>query len=250
MALLRSSPAEADRARLWPTLTGAEVHLWRAATSSLDPRLDGALSADEWARAGRLRVRRDGLRFGRGRGFLRAVLGRYLERDPKELRLEYGWRGKPELSDGRLRFNLSHSDGLLLLAVTLDRPIGVDLERVRPVADLERIAARFFSEAENLALASVPARDRPELFFRCWSRKEAYLKARGCGLGVPLAQVDVGLAAAEGPAPLVMHGSPEESTRWSLSGLRPAPEHCAALVVEVPAGPLRQWEWSDFQRGA
>lgn len=243
MALLQAAPR--GRASAWPTLDRGEVHVWHAKLADLEPGLDATLSPDERARCGSVRDRSQGLRFGRGRGFLRAVLGRYLDRDPAELRLAYGWRGKPELASGGLHFNLSHSDGLLLLAVSRDHLVGADVERIRPVTDLERLAARFFSEAENLALASVPASARPELFFRCWSRKEAYLKALGCGLGVPLAQVDAGLAGEEGPASLVVHGSPGESARWSLFGVRPDRDYCGAVVAEAPAGPPRLLDWSD-----
>jgi len=224
--------------------------VWRATLDApIDPRRDGALSTTERTRADRFLTPRDRLRFRRGRGLLRAILGRYLDEDPARLEFEYGPRGKPELAGARLRFNLSHSRDLLLVAVTAKSRVGVDVDQVRPVADLDRIARRFFSAAENAALASVPPAHRLEAFFRCWTGKEAFIKATGGGFSVSLSGFDIDLAA-EGPAGVVVHGDPEESTRWSLRRVVPGPGYCAALATEGAPRRVRCWQWSDLGSGA
>jgi 4'-phosphopantetheinyl transferase len=194
------------------------------------------LSPDEKARAGRFVFARHQRRFAAGRGALRAILGGYLDRAPARLRFEYGPHGKPSLAapeaESGLRFNLSHSQGLALVAVTRFRELGVDVEEVRPLVDAQPIAARCFSAEENRVFLGVPAADRLAVFFNCWTRKEAYLKALGDGLARPLDTFDVTLRAGE-PARLVrVRGDEEEAARWSLRALEPAPGFVGALSVE------------------
>jgi 4'-phosphopantetheinyl transferase len=141
------------------------------------------LSPDEQARADRFHYARDRDRFVVARATLRTVLGRYLRTAPAQLEFTYGPHGKPSLSQRELEFNLSHSAHLAVIAVTGDRPVGIDLEQVHPIHDLENLTARFFTADEHQRLLRLPEAQRLPSFFRCWTCKEAYLKATGEGLG-------------------------------------------------------------------
>ena len=146
-----------------------------------------------------------------------------------------------------LRFNLSHSQGLALYAVTRGREIGVDLECIRPISDAEQIAERFFSAHENAVFRTIPAHEKPKAFFNCWTRKEAYLKALGDGLARPLDEFDVSLAPGEPAKLLRIEGAPQEASRWSLNRLEPGSGYVAALAVEGYGYQLKCWQccgWS------
>jgi 4'-phosphopantetheinyl transferase len=213
------------------------VHVWRAALD-LGPgaieELRLALSPDELERAARFRAPAAQSRFISGRGILRDILSRYLDCKPATLTFGYQPHGKPFLlpAAGMVQFNLSHSQGMALYGITRGREIGVDVEMARPGPDQERIAERFFSAREwEMMKATVPTQ-RTEFFFRCWTLKEAYLKARGEGLSIPLGSFDVALAPGEPAASLRVAGEPAEAERWALSTLLPAPDYWAAVVVE------------------
>ena len=229
-----------------------EIHLW---TIPLEPppervaALRRLLTADETARADRFHFDHHRRRFTVGRGALRELLAAYLDAAPDDLHFVYGEKGKPFL-DGPaaagddLRFNLSNSHELALVAVGVGRELGVDVEHLRPMPDGEQIAERFFSRTERLELAGLPASRRDEGFFNCWTRKEAYLKAMGDGLTVALDRFDVTLAPSQPPRLLALDGSAQAAARWSLLDLHPAPGYVGALAIPDP-GPwrLRGWCW-------
>ena len=228
-----------------------EVHVWCATLdqpTSQFLRLAQMLSADEHARADRYCFTRDRQHFIVGRALLRVILGRYLDVEPDRLRFAYSYHGKPSLAEpfgsGILRFNVSHSQGLALYAVARDRQIGVDLERTRPVDDLEQIAERFFSPREHAALRALPTQMKHEAFFNCWTRKEAYVKARGDGLSLPLDQFDVSLGPGDPARLLHNEREPQEVTRWSLQELTPAPGYIAALAIEGHGRQIRCRQWT------
>jgi len=229
-----------------------EVHVWRASLDLAESevqRLAQTLSADERTRSERFYFERDRQRFIAGRGMLRQILGRYLGIDPSRLRFRYGAHGKPALAEPAgergLRFNVSHSQGLALYAVTCNREVGVDLERVRPISNADRIAERFFSSQENAALRALPANLKCEGFFTCWTRKEAYIKARGDGLSFSLDQFDVSLAPGAPAALLDVRGHPQEVSRWSLLELIAGSGYVAALAVEGHHWRLKCWQWPE-----
>jgi 4'-phosphopantetheinyl transferase len=232
------------------TLGSDEVHVWRATLdrSAADrERLEQTLSAEERARAGKFYFQRDREQFMVARGLLRMVLGRYLGLEPDQVRFCYAANGKPALSPepcpSRIRFNLSHSHGLALYAVTRGHEVGIDLEYVRPDLAGEPIAERFFAAREVAALRGLPNSLQVEGFFNCWTRKEAYIKAGGEGLTVRLDQFEVTLAPGEPAALLNVNGDPAESSRWSLRELAPGPGYVAAVAVEAGDWQLRCWEW-------
>ena len=204
------------------------------------------LTADECQRAERYVFEKDRTHFVVARGLLRVLLGRYLRQDPQHLRFTYGPHGKPALATDTggmsLRFNVSHSHGLALYAITRGREVGVDVERIRPEVAQEKIAERFFSPREVTVLRALPTPLQAPAFFACWTRKEAYIKAKGDGLSLPLDQFDVSLAPGEPAALLHTTWDPQEAACWALQDLAPAPDYRAAVVVAGHDWRLTCWE--------
>ncbi len=231
-----------------------EVHVWRVALdlgASGVQNLEQTLSEDERTRAERFYFHKDREHFIVARGLLRVILGCYLDMEPGQLKFCYGPHGKPTLAErsgmGVLRFNVSHSNGIALYAITRGREVGVDVERLRPDLEDEHIARRFFSSREIVALRAVPANIRLEAFFNCWTRKEAYIKARGEGLTLPLDRFDVSLAPGEPAALLSINGDRQEASRWLLQSLAPGPGYVAALAVEGHELRIKCWQWPGQQ---
>lgn len=223
-----------------------EVHVWRAALDLPDPlaeALGRLLSADERERAERFHFARDRRRFSAGRGLLRDILSRYLNAAPQELRFHYNAHGKPSLYGSDLRFNLSHSGGLALFAVTVGGEVGVDVERIRPEVMQEGLARRYFSPREVTALEALPPEQQPPGFFNCWTRKEAYIKARGEGLSLPLDSFDVSLEPGKPARLLYVKDAPGEAERWSLWDLEVGAGFAAALALNSTGKTLRRWQY-------
>ena len=220
-------------------LSNQDVHVWLTKLNSLTTQVQQmaqCLSENELTRAGRFHFKQDKMRFIVCRSVLRMILGRYLHIEPNRVQFSYGPHGKPYLEetvgDGTLRFNLGHSNDIALCAFTRCREIGVDIEYIRDLPDADQIAYRFFSADEIATLNSLPVSQRPQAFFNCWTRKEAYIKAIGKGLSQPLDQFEVSLAPGAPASLLSVRGAPEEASRWSLKALTPASGYAAALAVE------------------
>jgi 4'-phosphopantetheinyl transferase len=219
-------------------LGSSDVHFWRVdlkAAAGEENQSLAVLSDDEQARASRFHFQVDRRYFIAARAMLRKVLAGYLAVDPGKLTFIYSPKNKPGLggahaNDG-LSFNISHSGDIALIGCTRDRRIGVDVELIRNDFDTAAIAARFFSAAEQNQLAALPPEHRHEAFFRCWTRKEAYIKATGEGLSLPLDQFDVSLAPHDQNALLATRPDELESNQWSLRDLVVAPGYAAALCV-------------------
>jgi len=233
-----------------PPLRRHDVHVWRGSLDVPDemlPHLICLLSDDELDRADRFHRLLDRNRYIVGRGRLRVILGRYVDRDPAGLRFVYNTYRKPSLEasgnhqERMVQFNLSHSDGLALYAFTIGRQVGIDLERVRALEDAACIARRFFSDRESAALDELPAWDWIDGFFRCWTRKEAYIKASGKGLSLPLDSFDV---TVNGPADL-LRTADDDAGKWSLVNLRPGLGFAGALAVEGRGVRLSGYHYSD-----
>jgi 4'-phosphopantetheinyl transferase len=251
----------------FPTLSLHDVHVWRANLDQSAERIQQLaqiLSSDEKARAERFYFEQHRQRFIVGRGLLRTLVGSYLGLVPAQLQFTYGDRGKPTLatlpsppqnsppqSKGgqggvqTLRFNLSHSSNLVLYAFTLNREIGIDIEQIRPMPELEQLSQRFFSPQENAALLALPPEQRNGAFFNCWTRKEAYIKAMGDGLALSLDRFEVSLAPGE-PARLVsIDGDTQLARRWSLQELNPGAGYAAAIATEGHDWQMSCWQWSE-----
>lgn len=234
------------------TLSHDDVHVWRI---DLDQpgegvaALDGLLTAGERKRAAGFYWPRDRRRFVVGRGLLRVLLGRYLDVAPGGLQFAVNEHGKPFLAgaESGLSFNLSHSAGLALIAVTRSRAIGVDVERVRIDVDHRRLAKRFFSPAEVAQLDCLPEEARVAAFFHCWACKEAYIKGQGVGISLGLHNFDVTVAPDEPARLLATRPDAAEASNWRLEALHPAPGYAGAVAVRGHDWRLTCWSWTDEQ---
>jgi len=226
-----------------------EVHVWR---TTLDMEASGfakmrqILAPDERSRADRFHFEADRRRAVIGRAYLRLLLGRILDLPANTLRFEYDEFGKPGLSPKQalpLEFNVSHSGDLILIAIATGLVVGIDVEKVRADLDLAGIAARFFSAAECKILASLAGPIRYRAFFACWTRKEAYLKAKGVGLSLPLDQFDVSFLPDEEPRLVATRPDPAEARRWRLRAFDLSGDYAAALAAPNSKWKLKCWNW-------
>jgi 4'-phosphopantetheinyl transferase len=223
-----------------PSLEPGWAHVFRLTLDLPAQRmqaLHGLLSADEQERAARYHFDIDRRRFTAARGQIREILAAYLSMPAQDLAFFYNPQGKPSLPGGRLCFNLSHTLGIGLLAVTQAQETGIDVEGVNRKVDSPGIASRFFAPAETNALFALPEADRARAFFDCWTRKEAYIKARGLGLSIPLDSFEVGLEPGKPPT----LRAPDEG--WSIYALDPGSGFTAALVVQGSLKGIRCWDW-------
>jgi 4'-phosphopantetheinyl transferase len=238
--------APAQAATVVPTVIPAfvpapgQVHLHLVSlvcTESELARLECFLTEDELQRCNRLidRDRRD--RAVAGRGLLRQMLGDYLAEEPGSVLLSEGEFGKLHLSEhlehDSISFNLSHAGDRLLLAVCTGCEIGVDLEAVRLDLAFRPMAERYFSVHEQQELFSLPVAGQLAAFYRCWTRKEAYLKGTGTGFSQPANVFDVSLLPQHPPALLAHRGAPDEVERWSIRDVALPGGYCGAVAVEM-----------------
>jgi 4'-phosphopantetheinyl transferase len=219
------------------------IHLWWASLRDFSSRIDdleARLPADEQQRARRFRVSVAGHRFVLARTLLRRVVGGTLNVDPTSLVFATGERGKPHLAapetDHPPHFNLSHSDKVVVLAVA-PMEIGVDVENFRHEANAERLARRFFGPAERKVVCDLDAAARDRAFLRIWTQKEAYLKATGIGVGMPLREVETEPDPQAPPRLLVITGDRDEAARWTLLEVE-VPGAVSMVAVREPAPKL------------
>ena len=210
------------------------MHLWLAALNGSAREIDGyacLLSSDEQARAARFLKPGDSDRFVMARGFLRTLLGAYMQTEPSAVRFAYNPHGKPalqgEANPRHIEFNLSHSGDWALLAITRNRAVGVDLERVVPNFDCRPLIRRFLSPSERADFDKLPPSELPEAWFRFWTIKEAHAKAVGTGLAGSLNAVTV--------------ASP---TQWKVETFAPCSGYAAALVTEGETANIVYRRWT------
>jgi len=219
-----------------PELPLTAAHVWKRSLHGSDAELEAChelLSEEEREKAARYRVERPRTDYILTRGTLRSLLSKYLRTTPQEISFRYTQYGKPFLAnDTDLAFNVSHSEGLALLAFTRKRDIGVDVEKFRPQTDALKLAERFFSVHERESLRSLSSDELHTAFFRCWTRKEAYIKAKGEGLSLPLHQFDVSIEPDPAEALIATRPDGAEATRWMLRNLQTNPGYAAALAIE------------------
>ncbi|MBD1825756.1 4'-phosphopantetheinyl transferase superfamily protein [Cyanobacteria bacterium FACHB-DQ100] len=200
-------------------LGDSEVHIWLTNLDAISPSFE-MLSIGERSRADRFKFEQHRQRFIAGRGFLRSLLGCYLNTDPATLEFDYGAHGKPFLKHSTLQFNLAHSQHLALHAVTYDRAVGIDIEQIRVIDQVERLAQRFFLPSEAEAVQT-----QPDLFFQYWTCKEAFLKATGIGLsGLKEIEIDR----------FQLRSIPPEarSQQWQLHPITISDQFAGAIVIE------------------
>lgn len=229
-------------------LANKELHVWQMTLDHPPVPIEVLstwLSADEVARAERFTFPRDHNDFIVGRGMLRALLGRYLGVSPSNISIQKGVREKPYVAIGSgespLHFNVSHSHGLAMYAFALHGQVGIDVEKLRPEFATEKIATQFFSTSEQNDLLRLSQESRVQGFFNCWTRKEAYVKATGQGLHIPLGSFDVSLIPGNLPALRA-----PDSEKWSLFAFSPAKDYAAAIVVEGQPWDLRFYDGNCF----
>lgn len=238
----------------WPA--PHEVHIWRA-DLRLGQSVDGirqCLCPDERHRAGRFHYPAHRRRFETGRGILRHILASYLEEDPGRIRFRYGRFGKPEValacdSPSRLHFNVTHAADQFICAVGRVS-LGVDLEEIAQFPEADAIARVFCSSQEYQSLRSLLPHDRPLAFTRCWTRKEAFIKAVGDGLAYPLNRFTVSLGPTEPPSLLSIDGQEAERMRWAIAELRTEAGYVASLALPIQDPAVIHFRFPDDFAGA
>ena len=235
--------------RLPPLFDTGEVHLWRVRLDdpTLQPKeMAEFLDCAERRRAARFRHSCGHRRFVVAHGALRRLLGAYCGCAPQALRFAENAWGKPSLRQPEtdLRFNLSHSGEMAVCGITMGAPIGVDIEHRRAELAAAAITARFFASEEVAALRAIPEDQRVEAFFRCWTRKEAFIKARGEGLSLALDRFVVSLAPDTPARLLSIDGNAAAAAEWTLTEFSVPRGYTAALVVKGPIRQLQVWDWN------
>lgn len=229
----------------------AEIDLWigRLVASEEQHRsLYDVLSEDEKRRADAFRFEKHRSSYVIGRGLLRSILATYLELDPNDISFTYGSHGKPFLRPLRvptLQFNVAHAEACVLYALSRDCPLGVDVERVRELSDYDSLAKRFFASSESAEILSVDAVDRMKAFFNCWTRKEAFVKAVGKGLSIPLDSFEVSVRPGQ---PSKFKSLPTKSSappHWSLVHIEPGDGYVGALAFPMLHGSVRVWNFEN-----
>jgi 4'-phosphopantetheinyl transferase len=232
-----------------PPLEQHEVHVWKIGLLASQVQLGQLrklLSDDELERADRFRFERHRRRFITGRAVVRILLGKYANRPPEALDFSYNSHGKPSLKEsGSLEFNFTNSRDLSLLCIARQAQLGIDLEHLGRHADYAGIANRFFAEREVEELFSLPESRRHAAFLTGWTRKEAYIKALGTGLSLPLDKFAVTIDPEAAPALISADDRPDEPDRWVFQHLEPEPGYVASLVVEGGGWEIRNYCWEE-----
>lgn len=222
-----------------------EAHVWHANLSCSDDviaEFEGLLSEDECARARQFHFDRHRLRYIAARGLLRTMLAGYTRCHPRKLTFAYGPRGKPQLApDSRLRFNISHTEDRAVFAFAWERDVGVDVEHIREDVDVLGVAAHDFTIEEAAQLRALAPAERTLAFFVTWTRKEAFIKARGDGLGMPLDSFEVATDPLAPPRLVSTRRHPMETQRWTLFDLQAGPGLAAAMAVEGSVECVREF---------
>lgn len=234
-------------------LRDGDVHVW---VGELDKtvselyRFIHPLSSDERMRAERFHFEKDRNRFIVRHGILRMILGHYLDLDANRLRFHHGENGKPVLNETPgivdIKFNLSHSNGVALFAFARHSDIGVDIEYIRDISEMDLLAERYFSITENDVFRSIPKNQRKEAFFKCWTCKEAFVKALGDGLSWSLGKFDVSMVPGESGKLLRIKDDSKEASQWFIQTFNPTPDYVGSIAVRSRIPKIRCWKWKIF----
>lgn len=232
-------------------LTQGEVHIWDATLEQSAEQVDALrnlLSEDERSRANAYHFARDRRRFIVARSVLRSLLGHYLNMNPHDVQFIYSEKGKPSIvGTSAIQFNVSHSYERAVYAFGNEHPLGIDLEYIREVMDMQGVAQSNFSAREKAVFNALPKFVQQQAFFNCWTRKEAFIKALGEGLSHPLDSFAVTLAPGE-PACLVdVSGDPSEARQWTLREFCPQAGYVGALATRqtVEQVTFHHWDFTD-----
>ena len=227
-----------------------EIHAWLACLEKspyLIQKLATTLSSEEHKRAYRYRFEKDKIHFILSHGILRTLIGHYISKPADQLEFVREDHGKPRLRNefGKqsIHFNFSRSGTIALYAFTRDQEIGVDVEKIRNVSDMELIVQHYFSKREKSEFFTLPECEKKTAFFNCWTRKEAYIKAIGTGLSHPLDEFDVSLNPREPPKLLGIKGDSEVVSQWEIFGFTPSSGYVAAIAIKNRRYKLKFWKW-------
>lgn len=225
-----------------PALLAGDVHVWTIRLGASSFSSADLLDAGERERAANFVFERDRIAFVRRRSALRRILGAYLRVPAADVSIRAGEHGKPELGqpldNAGLHFNMSNSADLALCAVTLGGPLGVDVEQIRPMADLDGVAELILTPNERAVFHAAGESDRLALFHAAWTRKEAYLKACGEGLMRSPDLVEFGALLGETGEPIRDLDDASAGTGWQVTAWEPATGYAAALVTKTPGGQI------------
>jgi len=212
-----------------------EVHVWKANLNASDEEVASfwkLLSKYERDRAKRFYFKKDRVHFIKSRATLKTLLGEYLELDPREITFQYTTFGKPFLENESLQFNVSHAGGHGLFAFTLEHLIGVDIEKIESGIEFEKLVSRFFSKNEARIILSLNDDQKAKAFFKCWTRKEAFIKAHGEGLSMPLDRFEVSILDSEKVSLKKVDWKEEKAEDWSMVSFEPEDGWVGALAVK------------------
>lgn len=232
-------------------LTSDALHVWRILLRQSEDvvhTLQEYLSMDEARRADRYRRERDRTRYVVAHGSLRELLADYTSQTPRNISFGHTATGKPFLIDDqgerRLRFNLSHAGEWAIVALAASMEVGIDIEQIDSDVSVEAVAERFFSLSEFEALREVPSEQRTGAFFTAWTRKEAYVKARGEGIADRLRHFSVSIAPEQIPILLTDSIDAHAALHWKIYDLDIAPGYAAAIAAEGATHRLRTMRWT------
>ena len=232
------------------TLLNSHVHIWKANISPSQRvchYCEKLLSPDEHARAQQFKFRQHQQAFITARGILRLILSRYLHTSPQSLTFEQGPHGKPALtfpSTPPILFNVSHSHHLALYAVTLENEVGIDIEYHRLTLNLPALIQRICSPQEKMILTALSAAEQKKGFFTCWTQKEAYVKAIGKGITIPLETITVLFSQSNSEERRDLGDEKQDISTWSISEISVDSDYSAALAIQNTDSTNSYWEWS------
>lgn len=227
-----------------PVLEDHSTDVWRVVLpfkKNILASLQCHLSVDELSRMEKFHFEKHRNHFIVARGILRELLAGYLNQSPRNIVFSYTEYGRPYINNVDLNFNLSHSDDCILYAITQNQRVGIDVEKLKAEIDYLSIAEEFFTKNEYAKLKNIPIEEQCLAFYRCWTRKEAYVKTMGQGLSYPLNQVEVSLLTLEQAKILTALNSAD--TGLNLKEIIPLSNHVATLITEFEVPELRLWNW-------
>lgn len=226
-----------------------QIHVWSINVSNVPENFQnsyyGLLSPNERSRVSKLRFLKDQRTFIIARGVLKKLSGYYLNIDPKMVDFEYEKFGKPRYrNNSPIKFNVSHSGNLILIGFTKDYELGVDIEYIKEDFNMMEIARNFFSKQEIRSLERLPTKEKPIGFYRCWTRKEAIIKAIGTGLSFPLDSFAVSLDHDLNALLQTTTWNPSEKKNWTLHSFRPNKKYMAAIAIKTKKSSYQLFDWN------
>lgn len=224
-----------------------QIHVWMVDVPSNkvnEVAFFSLLSKDEKERANRFRFEKDRLIYVTAKAILRKLIGQYLNIDPTNIIFQYYKKGKPYINSKEdLKFNVSHSGDKVLIGFSLQHEMGVDIEYNKRKVKLKEVAKRFFSQTEYEKMVQLPKSQWRTAFFNCWTRKEAFIKAKGGGLSIPLDQFEVTLIPNEKPALQIIRWDQEDVPNWDLQTFDYETDYTGATIVHQPGLEYKWFKW-------